>query len=325
MRIFISITIAAIFFMGCEKQVKNFQIEEKPSQIVINAALDADSLAKVHLSKSLGILDSDTIEVISGASVELIENNNATYPLYYIGGGYYQTESFIPKVGNTYTIKASAEGYEDASATGTIPEPPVVLSMETSVFRDTVNDGRNDAVLVNIKFKDDANTEDYYMIESMAWTLLRDREGKETIGFIPFIMFPDERIVEIAGGSDIFDNFELYKPDYKPGGTALFFTDNKFNGQEIECVFSIGSSGIIITVPEIIINLHKITKEHYLFISSLARAFEIEDKPPIAERVSIYSNITNGLGHMYCRSTYSYRMDISGMDDFFWDPWWLEQ
>jgi hypothetical protein len=323
MKIFISITIAAIFFMGCETQVKNFQLEEKPSQIVINANLNADSLAKIHLSKSLGILDRDTIEFISDAYVELIENNNTTYPLYYIGNGNYQTESLIPKVGNTYEIKASAEGFEDASAIGTIPAPPSVLSMRTALYKDTAKNGYNDAILVNMKFKDDAGTEDYYMIESMAWKLIAF-DTNMVVDFVPLTMDPDERIVEIAGNTEIFNDFELYKPDYKPGGKAFFFSDSKINGQEIKCLFSIETSGITNVGPEVIIYFHKISKEHYLFISSLAKAYGIENNP-IAERVSIYNNITNGLGHMYCRSTYAYRMDISGIEDFFLDPWWLGQ
>lgn len=123
--IVLSISIA---FQSCVKEIDtgNLPTEHK---LVIYCMLTPDSLVSVRLSKTNSLLIDD-LDSVPLAKVELFENNKFIELLTYKGDGWFYSTKTYPRESNSYTIKASASGFENVEGTDSIPQKVTIQESE---------------------------------------------------------------------------------------------------------------------------------------------------------------------------------------------------
>ncbi len=326
--------------LSCEETVENFKIEEKPSKLVINALFGSDSTIKLHISKSLSLYDKDSIYIVNNANIEVIENNTSAHTLNYLEDGWYTSTSLFLKEGAQYQVNASAPGFEDITSIIKMPQKPEIISIDTGLIQinspDCMGCMPNNYIELKVKFKDAAESDDYYMLNAKTW--IKNYEGKEvqvydqqydyyyydwiitdsSLSLNDIFIQSDANFVELVKD---YSYYYFASQDYTTSGDALFFSDNLFNGDEVSLTLLFNIYDFTAdTAEEIYFYLSKITEEHYYYINSLAKAGDV-DGNPIAEKVTIYNNIENGLGHIMGFSTELRKVDITGLRDEIIPDW----
>src|SRR5688572_20214862 len=108
---------------GCE-MVVDVELPPHESKLVVNCLLTPDRLVTVLVYKSLGPLEQKDAEVITNASVVLLEDGVVMEKLPFITGfgkNFYRSLSFRPQPLKTYTLQVSAAGFPDVQGSCVIP------------------------------------------------------------------------------------------------------------------------------------------------------------------------------------------------------------
>lgn len=120
--------VVVIAFQSCVKEIDtaNLPVEHK---LVIYCMLTPDSLVSVRLSKTNSLLIDD-LNSVPGAKVELYENDQFVEILTDKGNGRFCSAKTYPIESHSYTIKASAPGFENAEGTDSIPRRVTIQESE---------------------------------------------------------------------------------------------------------------------------------------------------------------------------------------------------
>jgi hypothetical protein len=115
-------------FQSCVKEIEtgNLPVEHK---LVIYCMLTPDSLVSVRLSKTNSLLIDD-LDSVPRAKVELYENDKFVEILMDKGSGRFCSAKIYPVESHSYTIKASAPGFENAEGTDSIPRKVLIQKSE---------------------------------------------------------------------------------------------------------------------------------------------------------------------------------------------------
>lgn len=332
MKYIVLFLVSLILLCSCEDLVKDFEIEKKPAKIVLNTSLSPDSIIEVHLSKSLSIYDNDSIRIIPNADVFILDELDNTYKLEYFEKGLYSGPSSIIKPGQSYIVKAKADNFKEVQAIVEIPSKPEIISFDTTFISHYVDPYclgctyTTSALLVSYKIKKPANSKNFYKfsIETDSWeyvykdTMYEDNYGgyfyssvivDSTLRKDKLYIQPNESYVDYTGD----DYFSIATPDYVPRGEVIYFSDKLNQSDQLEFSFTIELSYYSLGTY-IYMNLQAVNEDYYKFIGSLARSEEAEYNP-LAESITIYNNIENGLGTAYGYSSVMHQLDISDLMD----------
>lgn len=140
-------------------------VPEAPPRLTIEASLDwergtSGSDQTILLSTSTPYFAEQKIAPVLGASVRVTnEDSGAEFVFEDQNNGEYTTSSFIPVIGNTYTLEVIYNG-ERYTATETL----VAASDIVDVYQSTEDGEDEDALEVNVTFQDPANIENYYFL-----------------------------------------------------------------------------------------------------------------------------------------------------------------
>ncbi len=149
------------FFTSCEKYLE-FDEEIKEPKIVVNSIIHPDSVFKVHLSRSLSVIDNGDLTSIENGTVEIYNENGALIEtLTHNQYGEYRG-NLNPSEGQTYQLKVSAIGYESVSAIDYIPSLVNISNVDTTGVENI--DGFKELKL-EVSFQDPQNIQNYYQIE----------------------------------------------------------------------------------------------------------------------------------------------------------------
>ncbi len=312
----------AFLFSACEKTVRNIKIENKSPKLVINARIQTDSLIKVHLSRSLTLYETDSLYTFPNATVKVIENDANTIMLSYSDDGYFIADNHYALPGKVYRIEASNAGFKTATAVVNVPQKPEIISVDTSITMqsdpDCIGCSLTKRLELTVRFKDTPGINEYYSVEIKS--LIEQYEFEQIVIEEPFYHFEwipvdtsltnqslyirsTESFVEITKDQNYY---WLVTPDWTPDGNVLYFSDKLIDGDEVEFTLT---SNFFEAAESYDDSLHfyinRISEAHFKYITSRAKADEVEENP-IAEQVTLYNNITNGLGHAYGIATDKY-------------------
>lgn len=265
--------LTLFFILGisssCEKYL-DFEGEYKTPKIVINSKITPDSTFKVHISRSLNIVDNGQLSAISNATVTLLDAyDNAIETLVYDADGFYLGAN-SPAANQTYKIRVSAPDYTDVSANTFIPNIVTILSVDTSSY---VNTDGDTLMKLKIVFSDNGANADYYQI--------RLGYGLNFSGqfyYNPVTLTSND--VSLGLEQNEFVDFAS-------------FTDELFNGStktlEISC-YNYSSYYDFLQI-----NIITASKDIYLYDKTLA-TFSNTNGSFFAEPVQVYTNVKNGFG-----------------------------
>lgn len=152
-----------LIFASCTDVIE-VDVPEGPIRLVIEASLDwekgtAGNDQTIKLSTSTPFFDKEGNTAVIGAVVQVTNDNDGTMFVFEDqNDGTYTTSSFIPVIGNSYTLEVIYES-ERYTATETL----FSVSDISSITQSTEN-GDDEVLEVNVSFQDPADIENYYFL-----------------------------------------------------------------------------------------------------------------------------------------------------------------
>lgn len=148
------ITLLILSLASCE-DVIDVPVQTAPTRLVIEASLDWEKGSTgneqtIRLSNSTAFFDTTSNTAVTGASVKVTNDSSGTEFVFVDqNNGEYVTSSFVPVIGQSYTLEILHNG-ETYSAKETLNAVPEIID----IFQD-VEDGFDDEVLeAHIVFQD---------------------------------------------------------------------------------------------------------------------------------------------------------------------------
>ena len=291
-------------------EVIDIDVEEEDKVLVLNGMLSPDSLIKINLGKSMGILDGDnSFEFIYNAEVKLYEDDEFIQNMPIDTFGYY-ISSIYPKMNSKYKIIVTSGDFPQIEAETTIPKIVPISEMtsdftmdsvteqwwnpQTQEYFDTTFISMSEEGYINITFDDPANETNFYFVTLSA--LLPIYEYSEFGGEYVRV---GEKMTSISYEVNTISYNNYF---YMNNFTGYIIADELFNGQSYTLnakIYSWNFGGYYgqnsMPLSPIYVHLHSVPEELFNFITSYNK-YEEASYNPFAEPVNIFSNIKNGYG-----------------------------
>ncbi len=157
--------VFTILIASCE-DVIDVPVQNAPTRLVVEASLDWEkgttgNEQTIRLSNSSAFFDTTSNTAVTGASVKVTnDSSGAEFIFADQNNGEYATSSFVPIIGQSYTLEIIHNG-EMYSAQETLMAVPEI----TDIFQD-VEDGFDDEILeAHIVFTDPPEEGNYYFFK----------------------------------------------------------------------------------------------------------------------------------------------------------------
>lgn len=316
-----------IFLFSCETDITDtFIINQEKKLVLVGELIDGAS-PSFNLTRTVNMLEEDTILVVDDALLELVFEND-TLVMRNTGEGNYVIDDFIVEAGQRYFILGSREGFDDISVDIKVPEIPE-YELNYTVTENYVLECNNIIM-------DSPDFGDNYSICVSGWKRR--------------ISHDYENDVEIIDTSNIYDTFHMnfwdsvpeYRESYNHFETVndgeydnysrgkAYFSDRQFNGQNYEFYLGFGLKYIYNdTIPVITMTVEKLDSNMINFISSYVSYYSslygndfIDSEFPLTQPVHLYSNVNGGFGYVFAKSSVSVDIDVS---EWYNDPDFLDQ
>ena len=161
--VLILVILIALGFASCT-DVINVEVPTAPPRLVIEASIDwekgtAGSRQQINLSTSTPFFDNLQQSPVVGALVKITNDEDGTEFLFRDqNDGSYVTSSFVPEMGQSYTLQVEHEGEIYIAKETMIP----VVEID-DVFQSTDNGFDQNALEVNVLFTDPPNVPNFYL------------------------------------------------------------------------------------------------------------------------------------------------------------------
>ncbi len=290
-----------LLLSSCEKII-DITIPDKERKMVVNGLVSTGEPLMVQLSKSLSILESDTLLAITGGDLRLY--NGETLIGKFVEGqtGIYTLPGFQAVAGESYKITAAGGGLVPVEAVAVVPRSVPIQSLDTATL--TGEWGQRE-MMVNIKFRDPAGERNYY---GFAADVTYKEFDYQTMAFTgKKLTYP----VYIYGKDDRF-----LKDESTSYNGKIYFQDLLFDGLEKSVQFGLGdfsyyeSDTIWLNV-----RMEQVDPSWYRYMVSL-NAYQSSHSNPFGEPVQVYTNVTNGYGIFSGYSSSGVTLITHGMRKF---------
>lgn len=285
---------------GCEEIIE-FNKNENERKLVINTIINAsDSIQELSLSVSYPIFQTGDDNIDWEAYFPSVGTNwppsAEDYPIDYTvndeeGGLFYDYGLWLRtpnlSAGDKLSLRVSPEILETATGEEYVPEPPVILSVDTSQFTD--NEGYTTYMRTLITLKDEPVKKNYYRL------FVRQKYYHENgnPGEGEFIVVEENYFID----QDIALN-SLTDQGFESGNDNLWriFSDDLFQGKEytLNVYFPLYYSGPHSRARIVVeIELQALTESLFLYMRSIEQN---ENRDVFSQPVAIHSNIRGGYG-----------------------------
>ena len=278
----------------------------------------------LFVSNSQGVLQTNVLGGRGDATVRLLDANGQEVEQFRsrarfgyspagqdsIYGSYVPTRGFVGQPGRTYTLRASAPGFETVEATLTLPAVPVIAAADYSPKPDGGNNGgySNYSGRLTVSVADNPATTDYYLAygrvldkDGNYWgEVYRDYNANGSNG-------PDIDLgrFQLSSASSLYSQYPFSDAGSSGGQGFSFSTDVRL---QFQGVYDPSQP----TLPEpafIEVIVSSITPDTYRFYQSLLRYYG-NGENPFAEPASLHSNIQAGYGLFGGASDAVYRITL---------------
>lgn len=324
MRNLLFISIACLL-LSCEKELPEdvLPFEQK---LVLNSIIRPDTTITVFLSTSISIQDYERPEPVSGAIIQLFENDILIGTLKdtvirppegfeeFIEqelSGFYVMD-YEPKEGKSYRMEVAHPDYPSVSTSSEIPVPSSSFSVvlgdpEIISYGDYLEQEPNLVeykAAVNIQ---DSPEQNFYHIAVIGEFFNAEFIGNELVDYyyLQEVFYSSNDVVFDEVENPLLQDEDVFSFNWN----RRVFDDKLFNNQsyDLEVVFQIpvgvaaasyfgdGERSIDGVFRRFFIEVRSISEDYYLYNKTLSIQETISDDP-FAEPVQIYSNIENGHG-----------------------------
>ncbi|MDR2968661.1 MAG: DUF4249 domain-containing protein [Tannerellaceae bacterium] len=346
----LGIALYSVLFSGCEWTVDMEEMRPAP-RLVLNSVVRTGEPVTARVSRTWFFTEENPNVVIPDAEVSLHINGQYVETLAWTEGdkekneqGYYQA-AYTPKAGDRIALTAAREGYVTVSAEVVVPVFAPVFKVEdriTGILYD--GDIRFNAERqLRVTFKDNPGEKNYYMFFCEIEYYAKDSTDNMALMGWDYLNASYEDEPLFSGQKNGLEEIVGY--DRVSGRYGRVFTDEQINGKEytlrlpnINSAFEMdyiyngveGDYGhlpnhlpndilidtIISPIRHYRVSLQTISESYYRYMKAL---IEMEDTSlhgdlidvGLAEPISIYSNINNGLGILGACSGQSVTLELS--------------
>ncbi|NSW93775.1 MAG: DUF4249 domain-containing protein [Bacteroidales bacterium] len=268
----LALFVILTFVQSCTKVIE-IDLPPADSKVVVNSFFTDGNPIKVHLSKSIGILD-NIIPECDSAAVILLVNNVPTDTLYQENGFYY---SHIPaEAGKKYSLIVHVPDMDSVLCEDIIPEKTI---LQNYVCTDSVLIDQDGFIINELKLDfDDFPGPSFYEVQLSA----------------NYISDNNFTSIWFKNNSDpIITSTGLL--DYNP--KTLIFTDKMFDGKH--CSVKIYFATQTYADYNLQITFRSVSESYFKYKEKqIAYLFRLENSifSGMSEPVNLYSNIKGGYG-----------------------------
>ncbi|GEM_PF-817776 len=293
----------------CEQDI-SLELPSSPEQLVVLCNFTPNEPFQVVVSRSHTLLDAPhSPNYVPDAEVRIFNGNTLLANLnQWVESekpdvaSYYTNTSFIPQVGQPYTIKVRTKGMPPVQATDAIPLPVPLQEVRIVNFSSQASDLQGiDRFKFSIRLQlhDPPGQENFYHINvyQKVHAFLLINNGHDTL------WSPPQLVRTGIANSDWQDGI------FSTVDKGLLFSDKQYDGDiismklNIDFFLSIPTSPYSYVLGDVYIELRSTSHAYYLYHSTLSRQQENLNKP-FSEPVAIYNNIQGGLGNFSGYSTF---------------------
>jgi hypothetical protein len=282
--------LAAILF-ACEEPLDPEYFPPAESKLVVVSKFSEGKAIEVSISKNRPIGNSDPVEYITDARVELYLQDTLLEQLELVPAGeendfpYYISQTNFPKSGVEYTIKVMVAGFQTVMAKSRIPPSVRITKFRVDQTTTEPISGTNrqrNYFHTTIDFDDPNETGNYYHLNISQQVKEFIVEGKDTLvgrkTLHPVTFNP------LDNKNTITANLE---------GGLLF--EDKPNGQELKITFYIDTDPKMENFGKTYLELRTISDDYYFYYTTLSKSGGV-NPDPLSPPPTIYQNVENGLG-----------------------------
>lgn len=303
---------AMLLLSACQSDfVIDANLPKVPDELVVNSLFQPDSLFEVFLNTSKPLLSREKVDAVINAKVEILQGgvvvdelvydpNKAASSFLFFGGSSedgeriasYRSSTLFPEVGQEYSIRVSADGFDDVTGSGNVPAPVEIdeVILTSNVFDDPDLGPRSE---IRIRFKDPKGT-NFYNLQYHHRTLSVENEQwfSYSTGFRVLTPLQDDLF-----GADPNELIQGGSPG-QAGDGGVSFSDVFFEGEEKEIVIEVSGrncGGSTDARCEHVVELSTVTEAFYNYHRTAELQF-VASENPFAEPVRVRSNMSNDMG-----------------------------
>lgn len=258
--------------LSCKKVI-DIELPETDTKIVVNSFFTDNSRIKVHLSKSIGILES-TFPECTDASV-MVRENDIIIDTMYMESGYYYSHILAEK-NNNYALEIITPDLDTVFCEDIIPEKTILQSY---VCADSILIDEDGMIINELKLDfQDLPGPSFYEVEL---------EAKDVIHNYKMGLWFKKNSDPVITSTGLLD--------YNP--RTLIFTDKMFDGKQCSVKIYFATQAYLDYNLKII--FRSVSKSYYKYKEKqFAYLFSLDSDIffGMSEPISLYSNVTGGYG-----------------------------
>jgi hypothetical protein len=274
--------------LSCKKVI-DIELPESTPKIVVNSFFTDNSRIKVHLSKSIGILESTFPECTD--ALVMVRENDIIIDTMYMESGYYYSH-FLAEKNNNYALEIITPDLDTVFCEDIIPEKTILQSY---VCTDSVLIDEDGMIINELKLDfQDLPGPSFYEVEL---------EAKDVIHNYKMGLWFKKNSDPVITSTGLLD--------YNPG--TLIFTDKMFDGKQCSVKIYFATQAYLDYYLKII--FRSVSKSYYKYKErQFAYLFSLENDifSGMSEPINLYSNITGGYGIFAGYSSDEKEIIISG-------------
>lgn len=297
----VTLFIAAYGLVSCEKII-DISIPEKERKIVVNGLISADMPARIHFSRSLSVLEKDSLVTIADAQVSLFEGDNLIGEFLKESDGYYYLPSFLPLVGHAYRLKASSTGLQPIEAEAIVPAVVPLASVDTATL---TGEWGQQELRLSVKFIDPAGVRNIY---GFGVEVTYKEFNYDSMSYTGKILTHPAYLYSNTDGflEDESTDFE----------GKLYFEDLLFDGQPKTVEFGVTDYSFYESdTVWLNVRMEQIDPSYFLYVKSYESYREAHGNP-FSEPVQVYTNVKGGYGIFSGSSSSTYKLVVIGTRKF---------
>ena len=300
-RLLLAAVITFAGLVSCEKII-DISIPEKQRKIVLNGLVMSDRPVRINLSRSLSVLEKDTLVPITGGDVRLFNGSSQIGKFQEETGGFYSLPGFTPEVGQSYRLTASCPDLKPVEATAILPPLVPVISVDTATL---TGEWGQQELRISVKFADPAGVHNIYGFGvNITYKEFDYRTMTYTGNKLTNQAF-------LSGNSDRFLKDESTNVDGK-----LYFEDLLFDGLTKTVEFGVTDYSLYQSdTVWMTVGMEQIDPSYYRYVLSY-NAYQQAYSNPFSEPVQVYTNVTGGFGIFSGSSSASYTVVVKGVRKF---------
>jgi len=314
--------LSLVAFYGCEWEVNIENLKKEP-RLVLNSVVVAGQPVTASVSRTWFFTEENPNVNFQDAEVHLYINGQYKETMVWAEGdgrynsqGLYQAE-YNPATGDRVAVIAQKKGFPTVSAEVILPDSCRQLQVSERITKLYYEDTYDADRLLSVTFQDNPEEVNYYLCYcELGYPTWNEEKGEYTGEYFWSYLNADYNEEPLfLGQLTAFEKILGY--DWLSGMYGRVFNDEQINGKEYTLRIPFRRSGytyyayydeegnwVPSTNNELVlcrVNLYTISESYYRYMKTL---IEMEDsslqreliKSGLAEPVSFYCNIDNGLG-----------------------------